>query len=285
MRNNKFYYKINEVANILDVSPATIRNWEKSKLFIARRNKSNYRQYDSTDLELLKKIKYLSIEKKMNIVAIKKLLQLDTTISTSEMFLLNIAQGGELDADDFAPIDWKNLRNKKNLTLEEVSKIIGVSISYLSKIESNTVNPSFEILTTLSNFYDVELFNEINKNNTILNKTYLTKKEERTPFDLETPGVFVENLVSMSHTIMRPTMFTVLPSHGQSIQIHIGEAFIHIIEGEITFVLYHSEEEGTEYILKPGDSLNFQCKIPHSWQNKTDRKASFIWVHTQISLD
>ncbi|MBO0428787.1 MerR family transcriptional regulator [Vagococcus fluvialis] len=63
MRNNKFYYKINEVANILDVSPATIRNWEKSKLFIARRNKSNYRQYDSTDLELLKKIKYLSIEK------------------------------------------------------------------------------------------------------------------------------------------------------------------------------------------------------------------------------
>ncbi|WP_376717140.1 DeoR family transcriptional regulator [Vagococcus fluvialis] len=26
MRNNKFYYKINEVANILDVSPATIRN-------------------------------------------------------------------------------------------------------------------------------------------------------------------------------------------------------------------------------------------------------------------
>lgn len=64
MRNNKFYYKINEVANILDVSPATIRNWEKSELFIARRNKSNYRQYDSTDLELLKKIKYLSIEKK-----------------------------------------------------------------------------------------------------------------------------------------------------------------------------------------------------------------------------
>ncbi|MBO0443676.1 hypothetical protein ACODG4_08035 [Vagococcus fluvialis] len=43
----------------------------------------------------------------MNIVAIKKLLQLDTTISTSEMFLLNIAQRGELDADDFAPIDWK----------------------------------------------------------------------------------------------------------------------------------------------------------------------------------
>ncbi|MBO0443674.1 hypothetical protein ACODG4_08025 [Vagococcus fluvialis] len=26
MRNNKFYYKINEVANILDISPATIRN-------------------------------------------------------------------------------------------------------------------------------------------------------------------------------------------------------------------------------------------------------------------
>lgn len=79
---------------------------------------------------------------------------------------------------------------------------------------------------------------------------------------------------------MRPTMFTALPSHGQSIQTHIGEAFIHTIEGKITFVLYHSEEERTEYILKAGDSLNFQCTTPIAGKIKLIEKLhSSRFIH------
>lgn len=115
MNNNEFYLKINDIAKILNVSTATIRNWEKNNLFIAKRNKNNYRQYSSDDLKVLKKIKYLSIDKKLNTISIKKSLEMDTTIKTSEMILLNTTPLEEANTNNLKN-DWKSLR-KRNLLL------------------------------------------------------------------------------------------------------------------------------------------------------------------------
>ncbi len=279
MINNGFYLKINDVAKILDVSPATIRNWEKNNLFVAKRNKNNYREYSQTDIELLKKIKHLSIDKKLNIISIKKTLDLDTSIKTSDMFLLNTSYSEDYNLKDKSNKDWKALRNRKKLTLEELSSFTKISTSYLSKIEANLVNPSLEVLTTLSNFYNIPL---MNCSDELLNNSYVTRKDERTSLDMETPGVYIESLIHRKDMVMRPTIFTVLPSSGQPMHSHSGEAFIHVLEGEVTFTL--DESEPIEYILGPGDSITFQNHIPHSWKNKTEKKAILIWVHTQISL-
>ncbi|MBO0436338.1 helix-turn-helix domain-containing protein [Vagococcus fluvialis] len=281
MINNGFYLKINDVAKILDVSPATIRNWEKNNLFVAKRNKNNYREYSQTDIELLKKIKHLSIDKKLNIISIKKTLDLDTSIKTSDMFLLNTSYSEDYNLKNKSNRDWKALRNKKKLTLEELSSFTKISTSYLSKIEANLVNPSLEVLTTLSNFYNIPLMNFSNE---LLNNSYVTRKNERTSLDMETPGVYIESLIHRKDMVMRPTIFTALPSSGQPMHSHShsGEAFIHVLEGEVTFTL--DESKPIEYILGPGDSITFQNHIPHSWKNKTEKKVILIWVHTQISL-
>ena len=124
----------------------------------------------------------------------------------------------------------------------------------------------------------------MNFSNELLNNSYVTRKNERTSLDMETPGVYIESLIHRKDMVMRPTIFTALPSSGQPMHSHShsGEAFIHVLEGEVTFTL--DESKPIEYILGPGDSITFQNHIPHSWKNKTEKKVILIWVHTQISL-
>jgi XRE family transcriptional regulator, regulator of sulfur utilization len=45
----------------------------------------------------------------------------------------------------------KNYRLKKKLTLEKLSEITGLSISYLSYIESNGRKPNLEVLSKIAN--------------------------------------------------------------------------------------------------------------------------------------
>ncbi len=47
-------FSISQVAKVLKVVPATIRNWEKSGLFVAKRSENNYRTYTLDDIETLK---------------------------------------------------------------------------------------------------------------------------------------------------------------------------------------------------------------------------------------
>ena len=53
IRNQKRYLKIKEVAEILSVTPLTLRNWDKAgKLKAYRHPINNYRMYKPEDIEL-----------------------------------------------------------------------------------------------------------------------------------------------------------------------------------------------------------------------------------------
>ena len=47
----------------------------------------------------------------------------------------------------------KQLRNKRKLTQETLSKHLGISYSHYSKIEGGFVKPSFELIVKIKNFY------------------------------------------------------------------------------------------------------------------------------------
>ena len=71
---DKVTFTINQVAKILGVVPATIRNWEKNGMISSKRSASNYRIFTLDDIETLKKIKEYSVDKHMGTQAIKMLL-------------------------------------------------------------------------------------------------------------------------------------------------------------------------------------------------------------------
>ena len=51
----------------------------------------------------------------------------------------------------------KELRIKKGLCQEEVSKAIGITRVFLSNIESSSKNPSLEVAFQLAEFYGIEI--------------------------------------------------------------------------------------------------------------------------------
>lgn len=72
----KLFYKINDVAEILDVSPSTLRYWEREFPDCApTRSSTNIRYYTPENIEKLKMIHYLLKTKGMKIEAAKRQLE------------------------------------------------------------------------------------------------------------------------------------------------------------------------------------------------------------------
>lgn len=72
----KKYYKIKDVAELLDVNASTLRYWEKEFPECApRRSATNIRYYDAKSIELLRIIRYLLKDKGLKIEAAKEQLK------------------------------------------------------------------------------------------------------------------------------------------------------------------------------------------------------------------
>lgn len=282
--DNEILFNIKEVANIVGVSPATIRNWERRELFISRRDDNNYRIYDLKAINQLKKLKGYS-DQRLNAQAIKKLLKNDVSM-TYEGFSPLAKNTSTDNSDDviysrkLLSQKWKQAREQKNLTLEQVSKDTGISTSYLSRIENMNANISLDILNRLSEYYGESLIYFYGDNET--SDTLYVEKGSRDPIDIGISGVYIESLIKRKNTVMRPALYTVLPDSGQKrSHSHRGEEFIFITQGEITVVLNTDEK----YILKEGDSINFPSATPHFWYNDTNKICTLLWVHSPISAE
>lgn len=70
------------------------------------------------------------------------------------------------------------LRTQKGYTLKQMEKITGITQSYLSKLERNEkTNPSIDTLTSLANFFGVEVQWLIQDNDDTDNSSPLTSKK------------------------------------------------------------------------------------------------------------
>lgn len=74
----------------------------------------------------------------------------------------------------------KELRNSKNLSQEELGKIIGITTSMIGMYETGARNPSYEILTKLADYFncttDYLLGRSSGPNNKIINQNELPQK-------------------------------------------------------------------------------------------------------------
>lgn len=273
--NDEVLFNINQVAKILGVVPATIRNWEKSGLFTAKRKNNNYRVYSLDDIEILKKIRTYSIEQKMGNLGIKSIMmpgmKKPPIISSVEN-----KDSGSKYSKKLLTSKWKERREKMNLTLEEVSSQINISSSYLSKIENGQANISYEILDKLAAFYGESVLYFFEKD---ADDSRLIREGCGEIAEIGLHGVKMESLISQRQHFLFPMMFTVEPGCGSvETHRHHGEEFIYMLSGKLEVSLNYNEI----YTLKKGDSMYFKSFEYHSWINNGKKSAKLLWVHSPI---
>ena len=161
----------------------------------------------------------------------------------------------------------RKLRLRKNLSLAELGKHTGLSVSMLSQLENGRMVPTLPTLVRIATVFNAGLdhfFGTVRgeKLFSIMRGGERMKFPERpgTP----SPAYFFECLTLSTQTGgMQPFLaeFPKLSKENASEHFHEGSEFLYLLEGEIA-IAFHGEK----HVLAAGDSVYFDSSEPHSYR-------------------
>lgn len=166
----------------------------------------------------------------------------------------------------------KKTRLENRMTIKEVSEKANVTISLLSQIENNKINPSINSLVSIARALDVEIsyfFNNHESNSSPVIKSY-KRRAIHTPngmtYYLLSP-VRKNNLIDFKYIVLE------IGGSAGGFHTHKGEECGVILEGRLE--VNHGDET---YILETGDSIYLDSSKPHTVKNIYDGRTIAIWV-------
>ena len=167
----------------------------------------------------------------------------------------------------------RNLRESKRMVLSEVSAQSGLSVGFLSAVESGAVNASIASLKKLARLYGANLLAlfEAPRSNRCL-----VRPRDRQVMDLE-QGVRME-LLAFGTLQMQPFILTRIAARTSSggWYQHEGEEFMYMLQGKLEIWL----DEVERYVLQPGDSLYFASTRAHRWRCIGKEEAVVLWINS-----
>ncbi len=161
----------------------------------------------------------------------------------------------------------RKLRNKRCLTLQELSELTGLSKPNLSQIENNIVTPPISTLLKISSALGVQI-GHFFKKATPGSNVVVVRKEDRY-------GVAKGQHISHIGYQYEPLAYPKVEKSMEPFIVHMeeraaddivynnhrGEEFLFVMDGELEFICGE-----TKVVLKEGDSLYFDSSIPHGYR-------------------
>lgn len=174
----------------------------------------------------------------------------------------------------------KDLRQKKDYTLKDVSALTGLSKPLISQIENNRVVPPVATLLKLARALDVGLSFFFQESET-KDRVVITRKNERRsigrPHHRKTGvGYSYESLeVKKADKHMEPFLvtFDLTETEDMAFYSHEGEEFVYVIFGELEF-----RTRDRVYVLQAGDCLYFESEIAHAFRSLSREPAKTLIV-------
>jgi DNA-binding transcriptional MerR regulator len=261
----ELHLTIARVASMLNVSPSTLRLWERMGLCHPARSDTGYRMYSQAEVERLKRVQRLRLEHKLNVNGILHVMSAEEE---------SAAEVVSLPPPDNSPIhrQLRKLRLERRMTLAQAAERAGLSSSFLSSLELGQTNASIATLQKLSVLYETNVLSFFGQPSAVRK---LVRKRDRQRLQSE-PGVTME-LLAHGRTAMEPHLFSIAPgtSSGGSYQ-HRGEEFVYVLRGNCEFWL----DEVEHYHLRSGDCLYFSSQQAHRWNNPGSVECALLWINT-----
>jgi DNA-binding transcriptional MerR regulator/quercetin dioxygenase-like cupin family protein len=251
------HYKVGEVAELVGVSPQTLRVWEQKGLLVPKRTNGRHRLYSDDDVARANQVAMMRRRHGWNPAAIKSSLSLRRSREA----------GSELSLG----MRLRAARRSRGLTLSEAAERVNVFRGLLSSVERGEVAISSQLIAQLANLYRMptSAFVVAAPDPT----TTIVRAAER-PRTVMEGGVTWEELVSPGHAL-EPALL-IVPAGGTSGGAYSrpGEVFVHLTSGSMSFSV---DDEG-EVELKEGDSIILIPPSTWSWRNSGKREARAIYV-------
>lgn len=167
----------------------------------------------------------------------------------------------------------RELRNRKGLSLRALAERSGLNINTLSLIENGKSSPSVGTLQQLAEALNVPI-----------TKLFEAETSEKsvvfTPVNHRPYTVFgstrMQNLgKDLAGSFVQPFLVTLKPGMGSGDRmiVHAGHEFVFCLQGAIR---YQVNQE--DYFLNQGDSLLFEARLPHCWENQGQEESQILLI-------
>jgi transcriptional regulator with XRE-family HTH domain len=171
-------------------------------------------------------------------------------------------------------------RRLKKLRLKDVADATGLSVSLISKIETNSVGPSLSTLhqvaqalgTSISALFAMEE-----------SPAQVVCRKQQRPIAgkvqsiSEWDGIEAEIMVPYAEGRLLEGFVFVMEPGGNSggVLQHEGEECGYVLEGRLELCV-----GGKKHLLSPGDSFFFPSTVPHTYRNPGKVTARVVWINT-----
>jgi quercetin dioxygenase-like cupin family protein len=169
------------------------------------------------------------------------------------------------------------IREEKGASLEDLSRLTGFEVAFLSGIESNQVQPQLGTMIKLSKALDSAFGRLVSGTGDRLYS--ITRKSERRAAARSTSKTGKKHLYSYKSLApgvkgrhMEALLVQLLTATEKDISVHDGEEFVFVLDGTVIL-----EIGGERFELEPGDSAYYLSTTPHLIAAKED-KATILAV-------
>jgi len=171
----------------------------------------------------------------------------------------------------------RKARTEREISLERLASLTGLTKGYLSKIENSKKVPPFSTLVRIATALGVDVTNLISGEpvGREIVKISIVRASERQKIATEGKlyGYDYEELAYKKQgKNMEP--YVLMPSFSkETFFSHEGEEFMYVLEGTHEFVY-----GGERYVLEAGDSIYFDSEVPHSGRSIGPKRAKVLAV-------
>ncbi len=164
------------------------------------------------------------------------------------------------------------LREQRGLSQRELARLSDLSSNTLSLIERSKTSPTASTLQKLAAALGVSV-SALFEAGQSAQGVIFTRPDDRPHFSAS-HGV-VENLGPISGVApVTPLIVSIEPGGNSGApMIHSGQEFAYCLSGQILFAV-----ENQVFLLEPGDSLLFDARRSHRWQNAGVERAEVLIV-------
>jgi len=170
----------------------------------------------------------------------------------------------------------KDLREIAGLTVETLSKELGVSVDTYREYESGDMDIPIGFLYEVANKFNVELTAVLTGENPRLHTYCLVRKDRGVSVDRKNPYKYQSLAYNFIDKKSEPFLVAVEPDAQESpvhFNSHPGQEFNYVMEGTLMIFI-----NGHQLVLNEGDSLYFDSGYEHGMKAFGGKTAKFLAI-------